>query len=60
MNSIGIKIPTWNEGHLQLFDDFMRKCVKAATVTDFVFTTWKSWIKLYSMNLDARGSYYEF
>ena len=33
MYSIGIKIPTWNEGHLQLFDDFMRKCVKAAIVT---------------------------
>ena len=36
--SIGIKIRTRNEGHLQLFDDFMRICVKAANVTDSVFT----------------------
>ena len=39
--SIGIKIPTWDEGHLQLVDDFVRKYVKAVTVTDSVFTTWK-------------------
>ena len=38
MSSIGIKIPTRNEGHLQLVDDFVRKYVKAVTVTDLVFT----------------------
>ena len=38
MCSIGIKIPTQNEGHLQLVDDFVRKYVKTVTVTDLVFT----------------------
>jgi len=28
MYNIGIKIPTRNEGHLQLFDDFVRKVLK--------------------------------
>ena len=55
MYSIGIKIPTQIKGHLQLFDDFMRKCVKVVTMTDSVFITWKSWIKSYSLNLDVRG-----
>jgi len=39
MYSIGIKIPTQIKCHLQLFDDFMRKCVKVATMTDSVFIT---------------------
>ena len=39
MYSIGIKTPTRNEGQLQLVDDFVRKYVKAVTVTDSVFTT---------------------
>ena len=39
MYSIGIKIPTQIKGHLQLFDDFMRKCVKVVTMTDSVFIT---------------------
>ena len=60
MYSIGIKTPTRNEGQLQLVDYFVRKYVKAVTVTNSVFTTWKSWIKLYSVNLDARSSSYEF
>ena len=37
MYSIGIKIPTRNEGQLHLFDDFLRKYVEAITVTDSVF-----------------------
>ena len=37
MHSIGIKIPTQNEGQLQLVDDFVRKYVKAVIVTDLVF-----------------------
>ena len=28
MYSIGIKIPTWNEGHLQLFDDLWENVLK--------------------------------
>ena len=39
MYSIGIKIPTQNEGHLQLFDNIVRKYVKAVIVTDSVFST---------------------
>ena len=39
MYSIGIKIPTQNEGHLQLFDDIVRKYVKVVTVTDSMFST---------------------
>ena len=39
MYSIGIKIPTQNEGQLHLFDDFVRKYVKVVIVTDLVFTT---------------------
>ena len=42
MYSIGIKTPTRNEGQLQLVDNFVRKYVKAVTVTDSVFTTWKN------------------
>ena len=42
MYSIGIKIPTQNEGHLQLFDDIVRKYVKVVTVTDSMFSTWKN------------------
>ena len=41
MYSIGIKTPTWNEGQLQLVDDFVRKYIMVITVTDSVFTTWK-------------------
>ena len=37
MYSIGIKIPTRNES--QSVDDFVRKYVKAVTVTNLVFTT---------------------
>ena len=63
MNSIGIKIPTQNEGHLQLFDDFTGNHVKTAIVTDFVFQhdklCDKLCNKLYIMNLDARGISYE-
>ena len=63
MNSIGIKIPTQNEGHLQLFDDFTGNRVKTTTVTDFVFQhdklCDKLCNKLYTMNLDARGISYE-
>ena len=59
MNSIGIKIPTQNEGHLQLFDDFTRNYVKTATVTDSVFQHDKLCNKLYTVNLDARGISYE-
>ena len=43
MYSIGIKTPTRNEGQMQLVDDFVRKYVKAVTVTDSVFTTWKKY-----------------
>ena len=50
MYSIGKKIPTWNEGHLQLVDDFVRKYVKAVTVTDSMLATWKSCIKSHSVN----------
>ena len=39
MYSIGIKTPTRNEGQLQLVDYFVRKYVKAVTVTNSVFTT---------------------
>ena len=39
MYSIGIKIPTQNEGQLQLVDDFVRKYVKAVTVIGSMFTT---------------------
>ena len=39
MYSIGIKIPKENEGQLQLVYDFIRKYVRAITVTDSVFTT---------------------
>ena len=39
MYSISIKIPIQNEGQLQLVDDFVRKYVKAVTVTDSMFTT---------------------
>ena len=60
MYDIVIKTPTWNEGQLQLVDYFVRKYVKTVTVTDSVFTTWKSWIESYSVNLDARSSSYEF
>ena len=38
MYSIGIKIPTRNEGQLHLFDNFVRKHVKVVNVTDLVFT----------------------
>ena len=34
--------------------EFRRKCYKAITVTDSVFTHGKLCIKLYTMNLDAR------
>ena len=60
MYSISIKIPIQNEGQLQLVDDFVRKYVKAVTVTDSVFTTWKIYIKSISVNWDARSSSYEF
>ena len=50
MYSVGIKTPTRNEGQLQLVDDFVRKYVKTVIVTDSVFTTWKIYIKSYSMN----------
>ena len=60
MYNIGIKTPTWKEGPLQLVDYFVRKYVKTVTMTDLVFTTWKSWIKSYSVNLDAKSSSYEF
>jgi len=39
MYNIGIKTPTRNEGQLQLVDYFVRKYVKAVTMTDLVFTT---------------------
>ena len=37
MYSIGIKIPTRNEGQLHLFGDFVRKYVEAVTMIDSVF-----------------------
>ena len=57
MYSIGIKITTWSEGKLLLVDDFVRKHVKAVTVTNLMFTTRKIWIKSYSVNWDARSSF---
>ena len=50
MYSIGIKIPKWNEDQLHVFDDFVRTCAEAVTMTDLMFTTRKICIKSYSMN----------
>ena len=50
MYSIGIKIPNWSEGLLLIFDDFVRTCAEAVTVTDLAFTTRKLCIKSYSVN----------
>ena len=44
---------------MQSFYNFTRKCFKAVTVTDSVFTYGKLCIKLYTVNLDARDISYE-
>ena len=49
-----MKIPSFD-----IFCEFTRKCCKAVTVTDFVFTYGKLCIKLYTVNLDARDISYE-
>ena len=49
-----MKIPSFD-----IFCEFTRKCCKAVTVTDSMFTHDKLCIKLYSMNLDARDISYE-
>ena len=59
MYSIGIEIPKWNEDQLHVFDDFVRTCVEAVTVTDLVITTKKICIKSYFVDLDARDISYE-
>ena len=50
MYSIGIEIPKWNEDQLHVFDDFVRTCTEAVTMTDLMFTTRKICIKSCSMN----------
>jgi len=45
---------------LHLVDDFVRTYAETITVTDLMFTTRKICIKLFSMNWDARSSFYEF
>lgn len=44
---------------LQIFYDFMRNDVKAATVKASVFTHYKLCSKLYNVNVDARDISYE-
>ena len=60
MYSIGIKIPKRNEDWLHLFDDFVRTYAEVVTVTNLMFTTRKICIKSFSVNQDARSSFYEF
>ena len=59
MHSIGIKIPKWNEGLLLFVDDFVRTCVEVVSMTGLMSTTRKLCIKSFSMNYDARSSFYE-
>ena len=59
MSNECIKIPIWKYHCLIIVCEFTRKCYKAVTVTDYVFTHVKLGIKLYTVNLDSRDISYK-
>ena len=58
MSNDCIKIPIWKYHCLIIICEFTRKRCKAVTVTDSVFMHGKLYIKLYTVNLDARDISY--